>query len=107
MTFRLSKNFHGVGIGPLSKILAVKCYLFPINRLLTRRLHYTTKLKEGHVKIFKRHSQSDQYYDYDISKDIQNQSLKVINTNLVCGIGIQFCHLLFNHFMTIKMLLTT
>ena len=24
MTFRLSKNFHGVGIGPLSKILAVK-----------------------------------------------------------------------------------
>ena len=23
MTFRLSKNFHGVGIGPLSKILAV------------------------------------------------------------------------------------
>ena len=25
MTGRLSKNFHGVGIGPLSKILAVKC----------------------------------------------------------------------------------
>ena len=24
MTFELSKNFHGVGIGPLSKILAVK-----------------------------------------------------------------------------------
>ena len=24
MTFRLSKNFYGVGIGPLSKILAVK-----------------------------------------------------------------------------------
>ena len=24
MTFKLSKNFHGVGIGPLSKILAVK-----------------------------------------------------------------------------------
>ena len=24
MTFRLSKTFHGVGIGPLSKILAVK-----------------------------------------------------------------------------------
>jgi hypothetical protein len=24
MTDRLSKNFHGVGIGPLSKILAVK-----------------------------------------------------------------------------------
>ena len=23
MTFELSKNFHGVGIGPLSKILAV------------------------------------------------------------------------------------
>ena len=27
MTFRLSKNFHGVGIGPLSKILAVKSCL--------------------------------------------------------------------------------
>ena len=26
MTGRLSKNFHGVGIGPLSKILAVKDY---------------------------------------------------------------------------------
>ena len=26
MTFRLSKNFHGVGIGPLSKILAVKVH---------------------------------------------------------------------------------
>ena len=25
MTGELSKNFHGVGIGPLSKILAVKC----------------------------------------------------------------------------------
>ena len=25
MTFRLSKNFHGVSIGPLSKILAVNC----------------------------------------------------------------------------------
>ena len=24
MTGKLSKNFHGVGIGPLSKILAVK-----------------------------------------------------------------------------------
>ena len=24
MTFKLSKNFHGVGIGPLSKILVVK-----------------------------------------------------------------------------------
>ena len=24
MTGRLSKNFHGVGIGPLSKILAIK-----------------------------------------------------------------------------------
>ena len=27
MTGRLSKNFHGVGIGPLSKILAVKAIL--------------------------------------------------------------------------------
>ena len=26
MTGKLSKNFHGVGIGPLSKILAVKAY---------------------------------------------------------------------------------
>ena len=26
MTGKLSKNFHGVGIGPLSKILAVKKY---------------------------------------------------------------------------------
>ena len=28
MTGKLSKNFHGVGIGPLSKILAVKYYIF-------------------------------------------------------------------------------
>ena len=27
MTGKLSKNFHGVGIGPLSKILAVKSQL--------------------------------------------------------------------------------
>ena len=27
MTGRLPKNFHGVGIGPLSKILAVKSHL--------------------------------------------------------------------------------
>ena len=26
MTGKLSKNFHGVGIGPLSKILAVKSF---------------------------------------------------------------------------------
>ena len=31
MTFRLSKNYHGVGIGPLSKILAVKIYLLENN----------------------------------------------------------------------------
>ena len=28
MTGKLSKNFHGVGIGPLSNILAVKYILF-------------------------------------------------------------------------------
>ena len=28
MTGKLSKNFHGVGIGPLSKILAVKINFF-------------------------------------------------------------------------------
>ena len=33
MTGKLSKNFHGVGIGPFSKILAVK-YL---NSIITRR----------------------------------------------------------------------
>ena len=33
MTGRLSKNFHGVGIGPLSKILAVK--LSPIHATLS------------------------------------------------------------------------
>ena len=31
MTFRLSKNFHGVGIGPLSKILGVKYYMTVTN----------------------------------------------------------------------------
>ena len=29
MTGELSKNFHGVGIGPLSKILAIKIRMFP------------------------------------------------------------------------------
>ena len=28
MTYELSKKFHGVGIGPLSKILAVNCLLY-------------------------------------------------------------------------------
>ena len=29
MTGGLSTNFHGVGIGPLSNIVAIKCYLIP------------------------------------------------------------------------------
>ena len=32
MTFKLSKNFHGVGIGPLSKILAVKIMVFKFGK---------------------------------------------------------------------------
>ena len=31
MTGKLSKNFHGVGIGPLSKILAVKKAVFHLD----------------------------------------------------------------------------
>ena len=31
MTFKLSKNFHGVGIGPLSKILAVNSSMVKSN----------------------------------------------------------------------------
>ena len=32
MTGRLSKNFHGVGIGPLSKILAVKFHYIDFSK---------------------------------------------------------------------------
>ena len=32
MTGELSKIFHGVGIGPLSKILAVKTLYFAVNK---------------------------------------------------------------------------
>ena len=37
MTGKLSKNFHGVGIGPLSNILAVKSssYLLPKFSIVT------------------------------------------------------------------------
>ena len=35
MTGKLSENFHGVGIGPLSKILAVK---YRLNRFITHYL---------------------------------------------------------------------
>ena len=36
MTFRLSKNFHGVGIGPLSKILAVKGHFSSVAKVALR-----------------------------------------------------------------------
>ena len=38
MTGKLSKNFHGVGIGPLSKILAVKSVSYRKGLRVT--LHY-------------------------------------------------------------------
>ena len=45
MTFRLSKNFHGVGIGPLSKILAVKTSLHRVKIILKSYLKSYTSLK--------------------------------------------------------------
>ena len=41
--------------------------------------HFYKHLRRGHVKILKRHSHSqpDQYYDYDMSKDIQNHSFSL------------------------------
>ena len=42
MTGGLSKNFHGVGIGPLSKILAVKTQ-FPFPQTNSFSLHVTSK----------------------------------------------------------------
>jgi len=36
MTLRLSKNFHGVDIGPLSKILGVKGYFLSVAKVVHR-----------------------------------------------------------------------
>jgi hypothetical protein len=62
MTGRLSKNFHGVGIGPLSKILAVKGVFFRFSRakkyfflkkdcgVCTKKLHQM-KVKKGKKNV--------------------------------------------------------
>ena len=39
MTGKLSKNFHGVGIGPLSNILAVKV-IITVSVLLFQKIQY-------------------------------------------------------------------
>ena len=46
MTFRLSKNFHGVGIGPLSKILAVKELMHGIKPPITTKLVFPNFLHD-------------------------------------------------------------
>ena len=71
MTFRLSTNFHGVGIGPLSKILAVKdilihkikyvstfnkprnlaYFLGKTNRKIEKNTSISTKTKLQHVGL--------------------------------------------------------
>ena len=49
MTGKLSKNFHGVGIGPLSNILAVKVKVMRSNPgyLLKSFLLYLIELKSN------------------------------------------------------------
>ena len=41
MTGKLSKNFHGVGIGPLSNILAVNRYYRVSRKLSISRFEYS------------------------------------------------------------------
>ena len=53
MTGRLSKNFHGVGIGPLSKILAVKTLLefFALEHNAYKAKHFRSVLRPDFVDI--------------------------------------------------------
>ena len=44
MTFELSKNFHGVGIGPLSKILAVKIFALQFMPLIFKPIAGVEKI---------------------------------------------------------------
>ena len=53
MTGRLSKNFHGVGIGPLSKILAVK--------------EETTKIEKKKLVKMQHHENKNGFFTKDLN----------------------------------------
>ena len=95
MTGGLSKNFHGVGIGPLSKILAVKsfhnknsvCRVLPISFLINFHFDFSLIFSADYQANLSRHqlrnNNEKKILEQKLCKSLFHDSVSVkIKTNM-------------------------
>ena len=75
MTGKLSKNFHGVGIGPLSKILAVK-YVQSYYQILCRQIKISGFLNDYDCKYFGLSRQNNRGATFEMYRKISDNTCR-------------------------------